>query len=368
MTTEQVRKLVADTRRYMPPSDESVPNGYDHDTPLTRKLSYVRVSAISDADDFDDEIVEGMIGRIAMAVVYGDPNSGKTFFGVEIAARLSLGEDFLGRHTVGGVVLYLATEAVRSVKRRFKAWEKKHGRTLPNVFVVQSPINLFSGDADVAAVLMIVNEIEKQTGLKVELIIGDTLARITTGANENSGEDMGVVMRNAEAIKEGAKATFLWIHHTGKDAARGMRGWSGMRATIDTEIEITVDEATGLRSAEITKQRDLPGKGDRIGFRLESVHLGFNRWGSPRGSCVVVSADAPAKPVRGKRPSEIAGAITEFLSTRGTGCVKGVMVKHFQDRYDSSAVYREIKKMLIGGLLIEAAGVVALPGKPVGQT
>jgi len=103
---------------------------------------------------------------------------------------------------------------------------------------------------------------------------------------------MGVVLKNADVIRGATGATFLWIHHCGKDQAKGMRGWSGTRAAIDTEIEITGDEATGLRSAEITKQRDLPGKGDRIGFRLEQVNLGVpTDGGSPAGrvsSCLPI--------------------------------------------------------------------------------
>jgi putative DNA primase/helicase len=338
-------------------------NGHDN-APIVRKLSYVRVNEIEDADIFDDELIEGVIGRIAMAVLYGDSNCGKTFLAVEMAARLSLAEDFLGRHTAGGVVLYLATEGVRSVKRRFRAWTKMHGRALPNVFIVQSPINLYDGAADVTAVLAVIDEIEAKTGSKVELVIGDTLARISAGANENSGQDMGVVMRNAELIKEGARATFLWVHHSGKDAARGMRGWSGMRAAIDTEIEITVTEGTGARVAEATKQRDLPGKGDRFGFELEFVALACNQWGTTRGSCVVRPTDAPAKAHTSKRRSEVAGAIEEFLTLHGAGCLKGALAKHFQGRYVRTSIYREIVKMIDSGELIEAGGIVTLPGRP----
>ena len=156
----------------------------------------------------------------------------------------------------------------------------------------------------------------------------------------------------------------MLIHHSGKDAARGMRGWSGLRAATDTEIEVTSDELAGTRTAEITKQRDMGGKGDRIGFRLETVDMGLGKWGKQRTSCVVEPTLAAEKPVRGKRPSEVAGAITEFLTVRGTGCKRGAMVKHFEDRYRSTSIYREITKMLDAGMLIESAGVVALPGRP----
>ena len=262
------------------------------------------------------------------------------------------------------MVVYLATEAAASVEMRLRAYQRHHGVRVPGFVIVQSPINLFDGNADTSAVISLVERLESEHGEKVVLIIGDTLARISAGANENSGEDMGVVMKNADTIRAATGATFLWIHHTGKDQAKGMRGWSGMRAAIDTEFEVTGDPATGLHSLEITKQRDLPSKGDRLGFRLLRVNLGRNRWGTDRGSCVVESADAPAKTERGKRPSEIAGAITEYLLQRGSGCLKGGLVKHFDGRYVRQSVYKEIKKLIDAGMLIESAGVVALPGKP----
>lgn len=333
--------------------------------PLLRVLDYVLAEGLDENDeDFDDELVEGVIGRSAMAVLYGDSNSGKTFVAIDLGAAICRLVDWLGKPTAGGLVLYLATEAAASVRLRLKAYQRHYGVKVPGFVIVQSPVNLYDGEADVTAVIALVHQLEAKLGGKFVLIIGDTLSRISAGANENSGEDMGVVIRNADTVRVATGATFLWVHHCGKDQARGMRGWSGMRAAIDTEIEVTADEATGLRSAEITKQRDLPGKGDRIGFRLLPVVLGKNRWGNPRGSCVVESADAPAKQARGRRPSEIAGAITEFLTARGAGCLRGAIAKHFDGRYVRTSVYREIAKMVGAGTLVESAGVVALPGKP----
>lgn len=337
------------------------------DGALVRRLDYVLAGELPDDEvTFDDELIEGFIGRAAMAVIYGDSNSGKTFLAIDLGAAICRATNWLGRPSVGGIVLYLATEAVASVQLRLRAYQRHHALRVPGFVIVKSPINLFDGEADVNAVLLLVEHIEREHGDKVVLIIGDTLARISAGANENSGEDMGVVLRHADAIRSSTEATFLWIHHCGKDQARGMRGWSGMRAAIDTEIEVTGDESTGLRSAEITKQRDLPGKGDRIGFRLEPIQMGANRWGTLRGSCVVLGSDAPPKPSRNKRPSKIAGAIEEFLIQRGSGCLRGALAKHFENRFDSSSVYREIKKLVTEGQLIETAGVVALPGKPGG--
>ena len=135
----------------------------------------------------------------------------------------------------------------------------------------------------------------------------------------------------------------------------GARGWSGIRAAVDTEIEVT-DSPTG-RCAEITKQRDLSTKGERIGFRLDAVTLGTTKWGAAATSCVVVPADAPDKP-QGKRVSEVGGAVLEYLRTQPAGKKKREVVEHFQPLYDKSAVYRELKKLVTAGQVLECIGIV----------
>lgn len=334
-----------------------------------RGLDAIRAADLPEIDEeFDDELIEGILGRSSTAVLYGDSNSGKTFLAIDMAASVDAGREWMGRPTVPGAVVYLATEAAKSVETRVRLWQSHHGIALESLYVVRSPVNFFDSAADVSAVVDLVRRAEEETGRQVVLIVADTLARISAGANENSGEDMGIVMANADAIRAATSATFLWIHHCGKDAARGARGWSGIRAHIDTEIEVTADEATGIRTAEVTKQRDLPSKGQRIGFRLLPIAIGRNRWGTERSSCVLQSADAPPPRAKGKRQSEIAGAITEFLTAHGRGCLRAALAKHFDGRYLRASVYREVNKMLDDGLLIHVGNIVALPGAPESPT
>lgn len=323
-------------------------------------LSYVVAGDLPDDPEPEDQLVEGLIGRCAMSILYGDSNSGKTFFAIDLAAAVCQGGMWMDRHTVRGLVLYLATEAPRSVITRVQAYQRHYGRKVPGLVIVKSPIDLFDGAADASSVIELIQALEAEHGVKCELVIGDTLARLAAGANENSGEDMTTVLRHADRIKRDAKVHVLLIHHSGKDQARGARGWSGLRAAIDTEIEVTADETSRVYAAEITKSRDLPGKGDRIGFKLEVVDLGAGQWSGRRTSCVVVPADAPAKQVKGKRPSEVAGAIAEMLTQHGTGMRKGEIVKHFAERYEKATIYRELKKMAESGRLNETAGIVAL--------
>ncbi len=133
-----------------------------------------------------------------------------------------------------------------------------------------------------------------------------------------------------------------------------------MRAFIDTEIEVTSNDETGTHVAEVTKQRDLDGRGTRFGFRLRQVVIGRNRWGNDRASCVVDATDAPPKPATdsGKRPSEIAGALIEALTHFPGGMTRGALVKHFGTRYRPASVYKEIKKQIEGKRLREVGGGV----------
>jgi hypothetical protein len=147
-----------------------------------------------------------------------------------------------------------------------------------------------------------VRAIEVAKGKPVRLIIGDTLARMSAGANENSGEDMGPVMARFDQVATATGAAMMIIHHNGKDAARGARGWSGIRAHIDTEIEVS--EKDGTRSVSVTKQRELPSKGETIYFKLEVIEMGTTKFGGPATTCVAVPDDDANATKPHKKPTK----------------------------------------------------------------
>jgi KaiC/GvpD/RAD55 family RecA-like ATPase len=350
ITQEEFKRLVG----YTDPSPAATNNA----EPEKSELEFAFADELGDTGDEADELIEHMLTRGAMGVIYGDSNSGKTFLAIDVACAIARHVLWMGRHVEPGMVVYLATESPSSVRRRLRAYQRHYGAKVPNFVIVKSPIDLFNSADDTGRIIALVRQLEQRVGVKCQIVVGDTLSRLSAGANENSGEDMSIVVHHVDRIRHECSVHFLLIHHTGKDAARGMRGWSGMRAATDTEIEVTTDDQTGTHAAEITKQRDIPGKGERIGFRLQVVEMGLGKWGKPITSCVVVSADAPVKP--GKRPSEIAGAITEVLSSRGTGMRRRELVEHFEARYHRGSVYKEIQKMKEAKRLIEVVGVIAL--------
>lgn len=254
-----------------------------------------------------DELIEGLLVMGKLTVTYGDSNSGKTFWALAMAAHIVMGRDFFGRKVDPGLVVYLASEAPGSIRSRMQAMKKFYGHDLADFAMVPLPMNFYDGDGDANDVIDLVQAISELKGKPVRLIIGDTLARMSAGANENSGEDMGPVMARFDRVAQATKAALHIIHHNGKDQAKGSRGWSGIRAHIDTEIEVA--EKDGIRSASVTKQRELPGKGEMIYFRLEVVEMGITKFGQPATTCVAVHEEAPTTP---KRESKFSSEMRVF--------------------------------------------------------
>lgn len=313
---------------------------------------------LPDAFTPPDELVQGLLTVGGGSVLYGDSNSGKTFLVLDLAAAVARGVEWMGRRTEAGMVVYLAAESPASVRSRLQAYQKHHGVRVPDFAIVQNPLNLFEGDADTSAIIATVQRLEAQRGRKVRLIVGDTLARLSAGANENAGQDMSRVIERFDRIRTECNAHFLLIHHSGKNVTAGSRGWSGVRAAVDAEIEIS--ETAEGRCAEITKVRDLGTKGERIGFRLDVVELGATKWGSPATTCVVSPTDAPERAARGKRMGDVEGAVLEFLATHRTGIKKVEVVQHFEERYRKTSIYRAIKALVEAGAAHEAAGIVCV--------
>ena len=267
---------------------------------VIEKLKAIFGDQLSNDYEAPNELVEGLITIGSTVVVYGDSNSGKTFWALSVAAAVSMGTSCYGRRTDPGLVVYLASESPNSIRSRVQALKKYYNNNLENLVIVQAPVNFYQGDGDANDVIGLVRTVEQMKGQSVRLIIPDTLARVSAGANENSGEDMGPVMARFDVIAATTLACVMIIHHNGKDAAKGSRGWSGIRAHIDTEIEVT--EKDGVRSVTVTKQRELPSKGEAIYFKLQVMEMGTTKFGKPATTCVAIPDDdsqeqSPHKPL-----------------------------------------------------------------------
>lgn len=222
-------------------------------------------------------VVKGWLHRGSVSVVFGDSNVGKSFWAVDIAHHVQQGLEWSGNRVGVGQVLYVAAEGGTLFANRLSAAGARF-------LVLQDQVTLAGRNTDAPSLVQAVQELEDMHGPFV-LIVFDTLARVMGGADENTAPDIGSLMKSIDLIREKTGAHCMLIHHSGKDAARGARGHSSLRAAVDTEIELSKDEA-GVRIARATKQRDLPVGREDI-FELEVVTLGRDRDGDEVTSCRV---------------------------------------------------------------------------------
>lgn len=235
----------------------------------------------------DAYLIKGVLSDGAMSVIYGPSNSGKTFFALDMAYCVAIGAPWHGRRTNQCAVLYLAAEGGRGVLNRITALKRAHGVCDVPMAVKRAGLDLLHDQADLQHIVDLAAEVASARPGPL-LIIIDTLSRIMAGGDENSAADMTALIRNIDAIREATGAHIMLVHHTGKDAARGARGHSSLRAATDTEIEVANDN--GARAAMVTKQRDYQG-GETFAFTLKSVPLGFDQDGEEVTSCIVETQD-----------------------------------------------------------------------------
>lgn len=253
-------------------------------------LYFDGIEARFDAHDF----VEDLLTEGGSAVIYGESNAGKTFWATDLALHVAAGRPWNGRHVEQGAVVYCVLEGGIGFHNRVAAWRRHHGfedARLPFA-AIPSNLNLLDPDADTPRLIAAVRDVASALEMPVKLVVIDTLARAFAGGNENASEDMGALVQNMDAVRAATGSAFMFIHHSGKDRAKGARGHSSLRAAIDTEIEVAAAEEGDTKTATVVKQRDLR-KGDAFDFVLRTVTLGENPRGKPVTSCVVAPPPTP---------------------------------------------------------------------------
>ncbi len=259
-----------------------------HEAPQPKRSLYA--VPLSDGADqalelMADPLIDELLDEGALSVLYGPSNSGKTFVALDLAFHVAAGKPWHGNRTVKqGLVIYVAAEGGRGIFKRAAALKKTHGfgNELPFV-VVPCPVDLLASgkDSDTRKLLKLIRDVEAKFGRKAELVVIDTLSRALAGGDENASTDMGAFIKHVDRIRTDTKAHVLVVHHTGKDTAKGARGWSGIRAATDTELEIQDGKL------KVTKQRDIEAI-ERIGFVFKAVEIGRRKKdGKPVSSCVV---------------------------------------------------------------------------------
>ena len=234
-------------------------------------------------------IIKGVLPRAELGVLFGASGSGKTFVALDLAFSVARGNAWRDRRTARGRVVVIAAEGGAGIGKRGEAYARYHEFDLRgcDVHVITATPN-FLNDDDISEVIAEINNIGP-----IDVIVTDTFAQVTPGANENTSEDVGRALANLKLLHEATGAMNLVVAHAGKDLSKGVRGWSGLKAAADVQIEVVRHE-NGDREIIIEKMKD-GEDGLRWGFRLEVVEVGIDNDGDIITSCVAVPTELQAK-------------------------------------------------------------------------
>lgn len=224
-----------------------------------------------------DYLVDGVLPRAALVVLYGASTAGKTFLAIDLVGAIIRGVEWRDRRVTAGRVGYIVAEGAGGFRNRLRAYVKHNELDGLDIGVLADAPN-FGNAKDVKDVISAMS-----AWGALDLVVVDTLAQVMNG-DENSSEDMGKALTNCRAIHKATGATVMLIHHSGKDEAKGARGHSSLKAAADAEIEITRVDME--RIVTVRKMKDGEDNID-FGVKLLTVPVGVNKHGGVVESCVI---------------------------------------------------------------------------------
>ena len=238
-------------------------------------------------DTIKDEPVEWIIDNVlpnkGFCALYGPPGSYKSFIALDIAEAVATGRNWMGNQvTSPGAVLYIAGEGHGGIGARIKACKINHQtKDGAQIYVIRYQLNLRSSADDFNLLMESIDALLDRTGIELRLVQIDTLARAFGGGNENDSQDMGAFIHNCGRLQRKLDCALMVLHHSGKDATKGLRGHSSLLGAVDTQLElqklVTDDLKEGVAGTgilTISKQKD--GQ-DNLKFGFEMVQININQ-------------------------------------------------------------------------------------------
>ena len=235
--------------------------------------------------------VKGVIPERGIAAIFGPSGSGKSFLMVDMAINIAKGADWFGYRAKSCPVTYVCLEGEAGLSVRLAAFRTK-GSIPKGIEFIDQPVNLLAAN-DLRDLVQAIRANQMGEGI----VIIDTLNRAVPGMDENSSVDMGHAINACKVIQQGVGGLVLLVHHSGKDATKGMRGHSSLHAALDAAIE--VKRSGDDREWSVVKAKD-GADGKAHPFMLEVVDMGEDEDGDPITSCVIrpsAGAGVKAKPL-----------------------------------------------------------------------
>lgn len=183
-----------------------------------------------------------------LTVVYGPPKAGKTFLTLAWSLCIGSGHRWHGHRVEQAPVVYVSGEGQGGLHKRVQGWQHAEGVGHSQVYVVAAGARLLKREHVIA-----LRDDVHATGAR--LLVVDTLARSMAGGDENSQQDMGMVVQGLDWVRAQTKCGVIVVHHSGK-ASDGPRGSTALFGAADTLIRVDGDGSRVDVSCE--GQKDAP--------------------------------------------------------------------------------------------------------------
>lgn len=329
-------------------------------------VPFVEGSLFAQGFEDVDWLIEDVIPRAQVGVIYGASGSGKTFFALDLACAIHRGLEWRGKFVEQADAFYVAAEAGNGIKKRIAAYLHQNGEGPLPWFVDYQP-NL----ATVESVHHIVESIKLRVK-RPGVIFIDTLA-LSHDGDENSSKDMSLVLRHCKVLSDATGCLVILVHHTGKNEERGMRGSSALYAGADFVLEIS---AAGRDHTMIVDKLKDGERGAEFPFTLPSVEVGQTPRGKVITSCYVRESDKSLSQAKknGRKPltsqaqififdvfRDALGMSESMTETELVEAVKAKQRAADNAPSQSQSIKGSIAKMIISGHLLKENEDLSLP-------
>ena len=293
---EEAERTAAELARANPSGSERPP-----------RFQIARFAAIK-PDGNAQYLVKGLMQSTGLAVVWGAPKCGKSFWTFDVLMHVALGWKYRGRRVRQGTIVYCALEGAQGFKNRIEAFRQaKMSETDggdPPFYLMATPLSLVRDQK------AFISDIAKQLGGKNPVAVCiDTLNRSLDGS-ESSDEDMTAYVRAADAIRDAFGCLVVIVHHCGHNGDRP-RGHSSLMGALDVQIAVRRDAADNI-VAELELSKD-GETGLQFISRLSVVEIGVDEDGDPTTSCVVEEIDDGSIPAKASKPTKLTKAAQNAL-------------------------------------------------------
>jgi hypothetical protein len=201
--------------------------------PMTgeQMLPVVRVGEISSGEKTQRWLVDELWGARSVGVIGGAPKCAKTWLGLDMALSVATGTACLGKYSVpepGSVLIYLAEDALPTVRERIEGMARHRGLDLGSVevHVITASVLRLDRGADRARLW------ETTRRLRPRLLLLDPLVRLH-GIDENSASEVAELLAYFRSLQREFDLSVVLVHHTRKNAAGGAAAGQGLRGSGD---------------------------------------------------------------------------------------------------------------------------------------